>query len=83
MSELKCPKCGAAATELVNLDPALIAKIKEGNNEAFPQKFATRAILQLLDLWLEEVFFGSRKAKKIKNCALENRVALIKKHGNT
>lgn len=82
MSESKCPRCGAITTEFMDLDSALVAKLKEsGINEAFPQKVCSACFAKLAgSVARGSVLLAREKAKENKKLMLwKNRVALIKK----
>ena len=82
MAEVSCPRCGNKTTELVNMDPALIAKLKEeGNSEAIPSQVCSNCFSTLAgSVARGSVLMAREKAKEQKRLMLwKSRVAMIKR----
>jgi hypothetical protein len=82
MSEVACPRCGKSVSELQNLDPGVIVKLKEGgNNEVLPPQVCGSCYAQLAgSVARGSVLMAREKAKEQKRLMLwKSRVNLIKK----
>lgn len=82
MAETACPRCGNKTNELVNLDAALVAKIKEeGNSEALPPQVCSNCFASLAgSVARGSVLMAREKAREQKKLMLwKSRVNLIKK----
>jgi hypothetical protein len=82
MSEVACPRCGKSVSELQNLDPAVVAKIREtGNTEELPQQVCHGCFVQLAgNIARGSVLMAREKAREQKKLMLwKSRVNLIRK----
>jgi hypothetical protein len=82
MSEAVCPRCGKSVTELQNLDPAVIVKIRDaGNVENLHPQVCAACFAQLVgSIARGSVLMAREKFKEQKRLMLwKSRVNLIKK----
>jgi hypothetical protein len=82
MADVPCPRCGKSVSELQNLDPGVIVKLKEaGNNEVLPPQVCSSCYAQLAgSVARGSVLIAREKAKEQKRLMLwKSRVNLIKK----
>lgn len=82
MESTPCPRCGSPSTLFVNIDPALVAKLREaGNTEDFPPKVCENCFTEVAgSVARGSLLVVRQKAKEQKKVIMwKSRVGLIKK----